>query len=190
MQTLAPMNIFPATAEHANAIADLHASSWIITYNNVLSQDYLQNVVPSERLSVWRERLKNPRENQFVLVAQDNGFVIGFACVFVMEHLEWGSYLENLHVRQSHHGRGIGAKLLIEIAAICEQRCAGKGLYLSVNQANQNAQKFYLKFGAENAQISVWNAPDGSQVPTFRFTWKSTAALAEQGLTHHSSGTR
>ena len=184
------MNIFPATAEHADAIGDLHASSWSITYNNVLSQDYLQNVVPSERLSVWRERLKNPRENQFVLVAEDNGFVIGFACVFVMEHLEWGSYLENLHVRQSHHGRGIGAKLLIEIAAICEQRCAGKGLYLSVNQANQNAQKFYLKFGAENAQISVWNAPDGSQVPTFRFTWKSTAALAEQGLTHHSSGTR
>ena len=184
------MNIFPATAEHADAIANLHASSWSVTYNNVLSQDYLQNVVPSERLSVWQERLKNPRENQFVLVAQHNGFVIGFACVFVMEHLEWGSYLENLHVRQSHHGRGIGAKLLIEVAVICEQKCAGKGLYLSVNQANKNAQKFYLKFGAENAQISVWNAPDGSQVPTFRFTWKSTAALAEQGPTHHLSGTR
>jgi ribosomal protein S18 acetylase RimI-like enzyme len=184
------MNIRPATAEHADAIADLHASSWSITYNDVLSQDYLQNVVPSERLSVWRERLKNPRENQFVLVAEDNGFVIGFACAFVMEHLEWGSYLENLHVRQSHHGRGIGAKLLIEVAAICEQKCAGKGLYLSVNQANQNAQKFYLKLGAENTQVSVWDAPDGSHVPTFRFVWKTTAALAERGLTHHSSGTR
>jgi hypothetical protein len=31
-------------------------------------------------------------------------------------------------------------KLLIEVAAICEQKCAGKGLYLSVNQANRNAE--------------------------------------------------
>jgi ribosomal protein S18 acetylase RimI-like enzyme len=175
------MNILHATAEHADAIANLHASSWSITYNDVLSQDYLQNVVPSERLSVWRERLKDPRENQFVLVAEENGFIIGFACVFVMEHLEWGSYLENLHVRQSHRGRGIGTKLIIEVAAICEQMCAGKGLYLSVNQANQNAQKFYLKLGAENAQVSVWDAPDGSHVPTFRFVWKTTAAFASQG---------
>ena len=184
------MNIRPANAEHADAIADLHASSWSITYNDVLSQDYLQNVAPSERLSVWRERLSNPKENQVVLVAEENGFVIGFACAFVMEHLEWGSYLENLHVRQSHHGRGIGAKLLIKIAAICEQKCAGKGLYLLVNQANQNAQSFYLKLGAENAQVSVWNAPDGSHVPTFRFAWKTTAAIAERGLTHHLRGTR
>lgn len=184
------MNILPATSEHADAIAELHASSWSITYNDVLSQDYLQNIVPSERLSVWRERFKNPRKNQFVLIAVDNGFVVGFACVFVMEHLEWGSYLENLHVRQSHHGRGIGAKLLIEVATVCEQKCAGKGLYLSVNQANQNAQKFYLKLGAENAQVSMWDAPDGSHVPTFRFAWKTASALAERGLTPHSSGTR
>ena len=132
---------------------------------------------------MWRERLKNPRDNQFVLVAEDNGFIIGFACAFVMENLKWGSYLENLHVRQSHHGRGIGTKLLLKVAAICEQKCSNQGLYLLVNQTNQNAQKFYLKLGAENAQVSVWSAPDGSHVPTFRFAWKTSTALAECGLT-------
>jgi GNAT superfamily N-acetyltransferase len=81
----------------------------------------------------------------------------------------------------NHTMAGIGTKLIIEVAAICEQMCAGKGLYLSVNQANQNAQKFYLKLGAENAQVSVWDAPDGSHVPTFRFVWKTTAAFASQG---------
>jgi L-asparaginase II len=69
--------------------------------------------------------------------------------------------------------------LLLQVAAICEQRCSGQGLYLSVNQSNLRAQKFYLALGAQNSQAAVWNAPDGTSVPTFRFSWTSAATLAE-----------
>lgn len=176
------MNITFASSEHAEQIAALHAASWAATYSDVLSPLYLQDVVPTERLAIWQERFKNPRENQFVLVAKEDGVVVGFACAFVGEHSDWGSYLDNLHVKKSHQGRGIGSGLLVQVASICEQRLPGQGLYLSVNQTNEHAQNFYLAIGAQNSQAAVWNAPDGTSVPTFRFSWPSAAILAKKQL--------
>ncbi len=173
------MNIDFASSEHAEQIAALHAASWAATYSDVLSPYYLERVVPTERLAIWQERFENPKANQFALVALEAGVVVAFACAFVGEHSDWGSYLDNLHVKPSHQGRGIGSSLLLQIAAICEQRCSGQGLYLSVNQSNLRAQKFYLALGAQNSQAAVWNAPDGTSVPTFRFSWASAATLAE-----------
>lgn len=181
------MNIRLAKTEDFSSIAQLHALSWSVTYSNVLRPDYLREIVPLERQSVWRERLANPKENQIVLVAEENENIVGFACVYINEHAEWGSYLDNLHVSPSHQGQGIGANLIAEVACHCEERHSKKGLYLSVNQANQRAQKFYLSLGAQNAQPSVWNAPDGSVVPTFRFVWNSVSPLTEKRLTHHST---
>lgn len=174
------MNIDFASSEHAEQIAALHAASWATTYRDVLSPNYLERVVPTERLAVWQERFGNPKANQFVLVVKEAGMVVAFACAFAGEHSDWGSYLDNLHVRQSHQGRGVGSSLLKQLAAICEQRCPGQGLYLSVNQSNLRAQKFYLALGALNSQAAIWNAPDGTSVPTFRFSWPSAAALAEK----------
>jgi len=182
------MNIHFAKPEHATAVAALHAASWNATYSSVLSQSYLREVVPAERKAVWQERFARPKENQFVLVAEEDGDVVGFACAFIGEHPELGSYLDNLHVRQSHQGQGLGACLLVEVAAICERSRPGLGLYLMVNQDNHRAQRFYLGFGAHNAEASVWHAPDGSHVPTFRFVWSLAAPLAGTLLTRRPTG--
>ena len=173
------MKIKRASFNQIEEIAALHTASWRNTYGGMLSESYLLNAVPAERLSIWRQRLASPKENQLVLVAEEDEFVVGFACVFIGEHAQWGSYLDNLHVSQAHQGRGVGRSLLAKISSKCELRCPGRGLYLSVNQANQRAQQFYLSLGAHNAQAAVWNAPDGSQVPTFRFAWHQARALCE-----------
>ena len=122
--------------------------------------------------------MTSPAQNQLVIVAEGSAGIAGFACVFAQAHAEWGSYLENLHVASSHQGQGLGRALLARVAQWCEGQVAGGGLYLSVNQANRYAQDFYLRLGARNAAEGVWNAPDGSLVPTFRFAWDSTAPLA------------
>jgi ribosomal protein S18 acetylase RimI-like enzyme len=113
-----------------------------------------------------------------VFVAEGAVGVIGFACAFLEEHAQWGSYLENLHVAFSSQGQGIGQTLLANVAQWCERRAPGRGLYLSVNQANRHAQDFYRRFGARNAEAGVWHAPDGSLVPTYLFLWKSAGELA------------
>jgi len=167
----------PARAEDAAAIAALHAASWSRTYAEVLDPAYLRERVPAERGALWQLRFASPKANQQVFVVEVAGEVVGFACVFLAEHAEWGSYLDNLHVARGHQGRGVGAALTAAVAAACERECPGRGLYLSVNQSNYRAQAFYARLGAINADTSVWHAPDGSVVPTFRFAWPAAAVL-------------
>ena len=173
------MKLRQANPGDAESIAELHAASWRSTYADVLNGEYLNRTVPSERRKVWIERLQVTKENQFVVVAEDQVGIVGFACVFADNHETWGPYLENLHVSATCQGKGIGRALLAEVARWCESQRAGTGLYLSVNQANERAQNFYQRLGARNSLPGVWNAPDGSLVPTFWFTWSSADLLAK-----------
>ena len=172
------MNLRTANALDAEAIAALHTASWRSAYSSVLSTDYLELSVSAERKAVWKQRLAAPKANQYVVVAEKEAAVVGFGCAFVDEHAEWGSYLDNLHVRSELQGRGLGTALVTNIAQWCELQVPGRGLYLSVNQDNIRAQQFYLRLGARNTKAGVWNAPDGSRVPTYWFVWGSTAPLA------------
>ncbi len=59
----------PATFADHGAIAQLHAESWKKNYRRIWSDDFLDNQVDDDRLSVWFQRLKSPEENQHVTVA-------------------------------------------------------------------------------------------------------------------------
>ena len=174
------MKLRVASSGDAHAIAALHAASWKSTYANVLQSAYLSDVVPFERQAVWQQRLGEPRASQRVMVAEHAGKVVGFACAFVDEDPSLGSYLENLHVAIPAQGGGAGTLLIGAVATICSEQAVSPRLYLSVNQDNTRAQRFYRGLGALNAAHAVWNAPDGSAVPTFRFEWTSVTDLAQK----------
>jgi len=112
------------------------------------------------------------------VIVERETVVVGFACVFAAEHAQWGSYLDNLHVSSALQKQGVGTALIAAVAQWCELQAPGRGLYLSVNQSNITAQQFYYRLGARSAESSVWNAPDGSTVPTFWFVWESVVPLA------------
>lgn len=150
-----------------------------MSYQSVLTKEYLADKVPQERIDVWKDRLENPKPNQYVLVAECSGNIVGFSCFYSGESSDYGSYLDNLHVRKSHQSKGIGKTLLIEGSRWCSHREPAKGLCLLVNQNNNKAQSFYKNLGAYNAKSSVWNAPDDSIVPTYWFAWKNLIGLVE-----------
>ena len=54
-------------------------------------------------------------------------------------------------------------------------------MYLLVNQDNIMAQQFYESLGARNLKPGVWNAPDGSNVPTYIFYWDTLKELIQNG---------
>lgn len=172
-----PVRIRPATPADAEAIAALHAASWRRNYGGALSAAYLEHEALADRQAIWAQRFTAPKANQHVLVAEDGDSVVGFVCAYVAQHAEWGSYLDNLHVHESAQGRGTGRTLLRQMARWCGEQAPGQGLHLLVNQDNLRAQDFYRSLGARNAQSAVWNAPDGSVVPTFWFVWDTTAGL-------------
>ena len=64
-----------------------------------------------------------------------------------------GLYLEDLFVRPSFRGRGIGKALLIQLARICTERRYGR-LDWSVLNWNESAITFYLGLGAR--PLEAW----------------------------------
>jgi ribosomal protein S18 acetylase RimI-like enzyme len=72
-----------------------------------------------------------------------------------------------------YQNKGIGTALLDQVFEHCKADAKKTGLCLLVNQSNLRAQNFYLKNGARNQEPGIWDAPDGSTVPTFWFTWSS-----------------
>jgi ribosomal protein S18 acetylase RimI-like enzyme len=175
------MKIREASPTDAQSIADIHAISWRNNYQNALTEKYLSTVVPLERKEVWKNRLEVPQANQYVAVAERDGQIMGFVCAYVGENSKWGSYLDNLHIRKAYQSMGIGKSLLIGAARWCYQREPNQGMCLLVNQDNVKAQAFYNLLGAHNAENGVWNAPDGSVVPTYWFVWDEIGTLVENG---------
>jgi len=80
------MQLRSATAADAPAIAALHAASWRYTYRGTMSDEYLAGDVVSERLAVWTGRLNAPSPRQYVVIAESNDRVVGFACAYACEH--------------------------------------------------------------------------------------------------------
>lgn len=170
------MLVRAATAADSNKIATLHTTSWRHSYRDTLSEEYLAGDIESDRLQLWESRLARPTERQHVLLAEDCGQLLGFSCVYVGEHQEWGSYLNNLHVAPATQGRGIGRLLLHATTRVCKESHPD-GLYLWVLQSNMKAQAFYVRYGAVNTGTDVWQAPGGTTAPLFRFSWKSVVQL-------------
>lgn len=182
------MKIRSAALEDAKKIAALHAASWRVAYRGALTDEYLEHDADADRQSLWLHRLQAPRDDQFVVIAEDQREVLGFACLFAQEHEEWGSLLDNIHVSRGCQGRGIGTALLAAVAQWCSARAPASGVYLWVLQSNVAAQQFYGNLGAANVGADVWEPPGGGAVPTYRFAWPSAAALAEKASGPRFSG--
>jgi GNAT superfamily N-acetyltransferase len=105
-----------------------------------------------------------------VVVASWSGEPVGFALFFRSYSTflaRSGVYLEDLYVRPSHRGRGIGKALLQHLAAIARARGDGR-LEWSVLDWNQPAIDFYRGLGA--VPLDEWTR--------FRVTGDALAALA------------
>ncbi|MEK7247657.1 MAG: GNAT family N-acetyltransferase, partial [Chloroflexota bacterium] len=120
----------------------LHAASWRFAYRGALSDEYLAGPIDEERLGVWLERLSEASANRFVVVAEEESQMAGFACAFGERDDRWGTLLDNLHVRREWQGKGIGRSLVAEVAKWCAKRNPDSGLYLSVLEQNARAQGF------------------------------------------------
>ena len=101
-----------------------------------------------------------------VAIAEDGvhpGVVVGMALWF-LNFSTWrgthGIYLEDLHVRPGHRGRGFGTDLLRTLAAICAERGYSR-LEWSVLDWNESAHQFYEAQGAVPMdEWTVWRLTD------------------------------
>lgn len=171
------MHIRVAGGGDSTMIARLHATSWQHAYRGILGDEYLERRVFAERGEVWRERFLVPKAGQHVIVAEDQGEIVGFACAFGDEDDRWGTMLDNLHTHPSHRGKGIGTMLIAEVASWSAENYPGKGLFLWVFDQNAAARQFYESLGGKPVGEMTWIAPDGSAVRELRYAWDGLDAL-------------
>ena len=112
------------------------------------------------------------RPDAEVLIAHDGDVAAGFALFFHNYSTflaQRGIFLEDLFVRPAMRGRGIGRRLLAELARLAVERDCGR-LEWSVLDWNEDAIRFYRSLGAR--AMEEWT--------TFRLTGDALKELAER----------
>ena len=171
------MGIRIAGSNDSTAIAALHAESWRNSYRGILADDYLDGRILLERIGVWCERFRAPKPRQYVVVAEDQGALVGFACAYGNADDRWGTNLDNIHVLPTGKRKGIGSTLIANVASWSSRNYPGKGLFLWVFERNLPARHFYERLGGVIAGDTIWTAPEGTQVKQLRYVWENPAEL-------------
>jgi len=166
-----------AIGRDAEAIAALHTKSWQQNYRGALSDEFLDNEAPSERLKVWQSRLKSESRDQIVILAENDGELVGFVCVYLNKSQKYGSLLDNLHVHSAMQGKGIGYRLMSLAAKEVHRQLPNSDMYLWVLEQNSGAIQFYENLGGEKIE-TVEEIDIGNQkVFKSRYYWKSLQNL-------------
>jgi GNAT superfamily N-acetyltransferase len=117
-----------------------------------------------------RDHLFGSRPFAEVLLAEDDGTIVGFALFFHNYSTFLGTpgiYLEDLFVRPEQRGKGHGKSLLVALARLAVARGCGRLEWCVLNW-NEPAIRFYESLGAE--AMKEWT--------TYRLTGDALAAAA------------
>jgi len=171
-----------STSEDCRVIAQLHAKSWQTAYRGILSDHYLDKTIEQERLSSWEERFANPNPERHIIVAEQNGELIGFSCILLDNDPQWGTLLDNLHVHPDLKRIGIGQQLIRASAEYAHRKATHPYFHLWVWEANLNARRFYEKMGGVVKEQTLSTAPDKTQATVLRFVWDDVLTLANHRI--------
>jgi diamine N-acetyltransferase len=157
------LNLRPARADEAAALAELGRASFVAAFGHLYAPDDLAAFLAEYRTEAkFREHLADPPT--LIEVAEIDG-KIGAYCLIVRGHKfaeqaeprpERPVFVSQLYCAPEMTGRGLGAALLEW--AIAEARGWGAdALQLSVFSENFGAQRFYQRYGfGKVADIDFW----------------------------------
>jgi ribosomal protein S18 acetylase RimI-like enzyme len=127
------------------SIAELHIRSWQFGHQGLFPQSVIDSVSVEERVDSWRETLASPSPGKTVLVAEQDGEIVGFVSSGPSRDrpVEAGAgEIYELFVEPDLVATGVGAALFRESLA----RLEGSGfraVTLWVLAGNERARRFY-----------------------------------------------
>jgi predicted N-acetyltransferase YhbS len=154
------MEVRAARADDAEQIAQLHTDSWRRFYRGAFADAYLDGDILSDRRTVWVARLAEPAHSATV-VAADGGGLAAFVHVALDQDEQWGSLVDNLHVRHDLQRSGLGRVLMRRAAEAVVERARERRMYLWVLEQNLRAQQFYAAIGGACVEKAQVDPPGG-----------------------------
>jgi GNAT superfamily N-acetyltransferase len=107
---------------------------------------------PDRIASYWAAVQETRRQRGDVLVADEDGEVVGVCQVIIFQHFQhaggWCCELESVHVRDDRRSHGIGATLLEAAEALARERGCYR-VQLTSRNVRVDAHRFYLANGYE-----------------------------------------
>jgi ribosomal protein S18 acetylase RimI-like enzyme len=106
-----------------------------------------------------RRVLQTSAATETVLVAEESGAVVGFACLQTLHSICYDSpwtEITELYVKQTHRSSGVG-KALVRDAIRQAQESGASEILLRTNVKNEAAQSLFTRFGLEPAPELVFH---------------------------------
>ena len=150
------MRFREATADDAQACAEVHVASWKAGYEGILPAEYLDQLSVSDRLLWWRDTLKLPSIDRplRVMVIQDEASrVCGLGATKRLE-AEDKAELTQMYLAPSAWGTG-AADILMDALLNELARDGVEWVSLRVARDNGRARRFYERRG--------WTLTEGSE---------------------------
>ncbi|MEO1044908.1 MAG: GNAT family N-acetyltransferase [Pseudomonadota bacterium] len=153
------------------AIAAIHSLSWQQSYREQMPPAFLDEELPSIMQQHWNNKII--REQDIVLVAEDNDKIIGFVAAWDGDPV----YLDNLHVVEAYRSHGVGRCLMGE-TAIRARDNGRTAIDLHVVIGNDRAKALYLAMGGA---VSAEENKDLHNIPVahYRISWPDVTTLIE-----------
>jgi GNAT superfamily N-acetyltransferase len=142
-----PIQIREATTSNADAIAQVHVTTWRVAYRGILPAAYLDNLSVDVSAERWHRSLAAGRPRVFV--ADVDGAIVGWIafgrCRDADKDAAWGE-VEALYVLPEYWGIGVGRRLM-ELARRKLTDAGYTDVLLWALSANERARAFYSQVG-------------------------------------------
>ena len=171
------IEVRPAAAEDAPAIATVHVAVWREAYRGVMPDAYLDALTPEARTQAWRERLSDPEEPTRTFVAVRQGQVVGFCTCGParMDAPEGYGEMHAISILVTAQHQGLGRRLVAETARAL-QAMGYSGMTLSVLRDNPAGRMFYESLGGRLAGHHE-DEFDGFSLPAVAYQWPDLTVL-------------
>jgi ribosomal protein S18 acetylase RimI-like enzyme len=165
----------PATADDAQAIAQVHVTSWQHTYAALLPQTVLANLSVAQRQVQWLQWLTDPQPDHVLWVAEQEDQIGAFVCAGPerTQHPTLHGEIYAIYLLPAWQRQGIGRALWQ--AACAQLQAAGlSGIRVWVWRDNPAVAFYVAQGGLLEAVRTV--AIYGVEVPEISYAWPQDRA--------------
>lgn len=169
--------VFPAGPADAEALADVHVTSWRETYKGLLPDAYLARMSVPAHARRFAHQLLHPGPDDVTLAAADRTGIVGYAQGGPSRRGAPGeAEVATLYLLRAVQRQGLGGRLLRGAARALAAHGA-RSLVISVLRDNLAARGFYEHLGGEAEPPRQERGPGGGLLFEVAYRWGDIADL-------------